>query len=534
MQRILNQLGLLFVFSLFFTACTAPQVTQGQIAVRVTSDGNTAQLEVPAGSTVEQALTLAGVSLNDLDRVEPPTYTLLSEGGEIHVVRVTEDFSIEEVILPFEKQVVKNESLPDGETRLIQPGVNGLQEITYRRVIEDGLEISLSVVKTVNVKEPVAEIVMVGSQTPYIPVSISGRLAFLAGGNAWVMEGTTGNRRPVITTGDLDGQIFRLSPGGDWLLFTRRSEEEGTINTLWAAKIEGPDEIEIDLQVENIIHFADWVPTSVLRVAYSTVEPRDAPPGWQANNDLQLLSFSTSGWVSRPAVALESNSGGIYGWWGMSFALAPDGLRLGYARPDGVGVLDLREDTDTFLVPIFDITPLQTQSDWAWVPGLNWSPTGNILYTVNHAASQGIESPEESPLFDLTALPLEGGAPINLTPQSGMFTYPVPSPIVVHDSGELSYQLAYLQSIFPTQSKTSRYRLVIMDRDGSNRQVLFPEEGSPGLDPQEVLWAPEPVAGVDGYWIAFLHQGNLWVVNSITGETQQLSGDGLINRLDWR
>ncbi len=261
-------------------ACSAPQVTQGVINVSVSVDGRTANLEVAAGSTVQQTLEQAGIDLEPLDRTEPPDYTVLTDGDAVRVIRVTEEFSIEEIVLPFDRQIVKNEALPEGESRLVQPGVNGLQEITYRRVYEDGVEVSLSPVKSVILQEPVPEIVMIGSQTPFTAVPIPGRLAYLSAGNAWVMEITSGNRRPVVATGDLDGQVFRLSPDGEWLLFSRRSTQENVINTLWAAKITGNDELLIDLQTENIIHFADWVPgSSVLRVVYSTVEPRSTAPG---------------------------------------------------------------------------------------------------------------------------------------------------------------------------------------------------------------------------------------------------------------
>jgi len=544
---------LFFAIFALLIGCTPPQVTQqGQISVRLTADDRTAEFQVPAGSTVEDALQFAGITLESLDRTDPPLFTLLTEGSEVIVTRVTEEFTVEEVVLPFDQQTVRNESLPEGETRLVQPGVNGLQEITYRRVYEDGVEVSVSPVKVVTLQEAVAEIVMVGSQTPFGQVSIPGKLAYISAGNAWVMEGTTANRRPVIITGDLDGRVFKLSPDGAWLLFTRRSGpetesndetasgDENTINTLWAAKIDDDSGLLIDLQVANVIHFADWVPTSNLRVAYSTVEPRDAAPGWQANNNLELVSFSTTGWLSRRTVALEPNSGGIYGWWGVSFAWSPDGLRLGYARPDGIGILDLRDEEITFDSPALKITPLQTQGDWAWVPGLAWSPTGNVLYTVEHPAAEGIDSAEQSPNFNLTAVPLENNVPgaIPIVPQSGMFTYPIPSPVQTLPSGEQAYEIAYLQAIFPTQSDTSRYRLVVMDRDGSNRRVLFPTEGAPGLEPQQVLWAPQPTGeeqtNPTGYWLAVIYQGNLWLVHSQTGEHRQLTGDGLVDRMDWR
>lgn len=524
-------IGLLLVL---LAACTAPQAAPSMIAVRITADGATGDISVPAGSTVQDALAAAGIAAQSPDRVDPPVYTVLAEGTEIRIVRVTEEFFVEQVVIPFEKQVVRNESLPEGETRLIQPGVNGLHEITVRRSFEDGVEVSSGTIKTVVLQEAVPEIIMVGSQTPFTQVEISGRLAYLSGGNAWVMEGSTGSRRPVVTTGDLDGQVFRLSPNGEWLLFTRRSDEDGQINSLWASRIVGSEELLIDLGVDNVIHFADWVPNSVLRVAYSTVEPRETAPGWQANNDLQLVSFSTSGWVAKPTVALDANAGGIYGWWGTSFSLAPDGLRLAYARPDGVGVLDLREDVETFLRPILEMAPLNTQGDWAWVPGIAWAPTGNFLFTVNHTAGSGTVAPEDSPHFDLTAVPLDVGGPLPLARDAGMFAYPVPSPVQVQANGEPAYWIAYLQAVFPAQSETSRYQLVVMDRDGSNRRTLFPAEGEPGLPPQQVLWSPSVSAGTGGHWIAFLDDGNLILVDSVSGQSFQLTGDGLIDRLDWR
>ena len=102
---------------------------------------------------------------------------------------------------------------------------------------------------------------MTGVQTPFVPVAIPGRLVYLRDGNAWMIEETTGNRQAIVTKGDLDGYIFSLSTDGTWLLFTRRSKEEGQINSLWAAQI-GKKRPIIDLEVKNVVYFADWVPGS--------------------------------------------------------------------------------------------------------------------------------------------------------------------------------------------------------------------------------------------------------------------------------
>ena len=34
------------------------------------------------------------------------------------------------------------------------------------------------------------------------------------------MEGSTANRIPLVTSGDLDGRVLKLSRDGNWLLYT--------------------------------------------------------------------------------------------------------------------------------------------------------------------------------------------------------------------------------------------------------------------------------------------------------------------------
>jgi hypothetical protein len=356
---------------------------------------------------------------------------------------------------------------------------------------------------------------------------------YLLGGNAWVMEETTGNRRPVVSTGDLDGRVFELSPDGKWLLYTRRGSAEDTINTLWAAQVESGSTVVVDFKVENIAHAAHFAPDSS-RVVYSSVEPRSAAPGWQANNDLNQVSVSSSGFTNRQSQLLEANSGGVYGWWGTIFRWGPLDTGLAFARPDSIGLVN---ETDSTLTSLAGVLPLQTGGDWAWVPGMNWSPDGKFLYSVAHIAPEGSSDPETSQQFDLVAVPVEPGPPITLATQVGMFAYPVPSPLqpaVRADVQVNDFLVAYLQAIFPAQSETSRYRLVVVDRDGSNRRVLFPAEGEQGISPQEVVWSPQPMNADGSFMIALVHQENIWLVNLQDGQAQQITGDGFITRIDWR
>ncbi|MDP1545355.1 MAG: G5 domain-containing protein [Anaerolineales bacterium] len=515
----------LLTFSTLIFACRSPQLGE-DITVTITADGLTREVSVPVGSAVSQALQTAGLATGSLDETEPPLYTVLGNGDTVTLTRVIEQFDTEQVVVPFERQIIRNETLAEGETRLVQAGVNGLEELTYRRILEDNVEISKTVVKTVVLKESLPEIVMVGAQSSYAPLNIPGTLAYLAGGNAWIMEGSTANRRVIVSTGDLDGRIFTLSPNGEYLVFTRKSNKpaDQEINTLWAVRARNLDPKLISLQAKNVVHFAAWIPGSN-SVAYSTVEPRNAAPGWQANNDLYRVSI-TGG---SPRRLLSANSGGVYGWWGMSFAFAPDG-RLAYARPDGIGLVD---QDGGYLKPLLGITPLNTHSDWAWIPPIAWGADGNSLYFVSHAPAPSPIASEESPYFDLSAISFSSEAAVSFINSAGMFSYPSVSPMRT-EGREKYYQVAYLQSIFIEQSDTSRYRLMVMDRDGSNNRLLFPPADANGIEPQIPAWSPAPLERQSGDFLAVVYQGNLWLVDSGSGDTYQVTGDGLVGKIDWK
>ena len=523
----INPIFTVILIFVFLVSCSPSSTPGAMIEIVVLADGQSLPIEVEEKTSVATALEKAGIQLNNLDRVEPESFKLITEPTQIVVVRVIEEFDVEEQVIPFEQQTVQNESIPKGQTLLIQPGSNGSQQITYRRVMEDGVQKSRSIFQVAVVKDPVPEITMVGVQTPFTSLSIPGRIAYLIAGNAWVMDGSTGERRPVVTTGDLDGRIFNISRDGRWLLFTRKAPSEGgNINSLYAVDIAREGQSLIDLGVNNVIHHADWIPNQENTFSYSTVEPSDAPPGWQANNDLWIMTFTSSGSVIRNENIIESNSGGTYGWWGTDFSWSPDGNNLAYSRPDEVGLVDQEEGAFSVLQKII---PFDSRSDWAWIPPLEWSPDSQFLLFLDHSAAQDDSQSGSSPDFDLRAVFPGSNAPVTIVPLAGMFAYPSTSSFQMNDR----YQIAYLQAIFPARSDTSRYKIVLMDRDGSNKSVVFPPEGSAGMEPQSVIWSP-PGDEDQTERLAFLYQGNIWFLDFPGLVSHQVTGDGLISRMDWR
>ena len=502
------------------------------ISIQIDVDDKSIPLEVPKGTSVDTALQNAGITLSGSDRVEPSGSMLLVEDSHIRVIRVEEVVETEQAVIPFQVLRQPTEDLPTGQEKLLQSGKNGLREIVYIRVFENGEEVSFSEVSSRELEAAVDEIILVGVQSSIAPISLPRPLVYISNGNAWIMDQSTANRSLIVSTGDLDGRVLRLSEDGSWLLFTRTEEDEDIINSLWAVEVESGGTLLIELDTLNVIHFADWFSVSEQKFASSTVEPRLSAPGWQANNDLIIKVFSNNGWTSRVSTLQETNYGGVYGWWGTDYQVAPDRDYVVYSSPDQVGIITVEEaDKNTLL----DIVPYKTQGDWAWMPGIGIGPLGNVIYTVDHAAQDGSSTTEESPLFDLVAIPLLGGGVRTLVDNVGMFAYPLPSPIQAKPTGEASYQVAYLQAVFPEQSSTSNYRVGIMDRDGSNQQLIFPSQDKPGLQPSRGwgAWSPEPMDGEDALPLAVIYEGNIWIINPLTEEFWQVTGDGRVQALDW-
>jgi hypothetical protein len=109
-----------------------------------------------------------------------------------------------------------------------------------------------------------------------------------------------------------------------------------------------------------------------------------------------------------------------------------------------------------------------------------------------------------------------------------MFANPSVSPGIVLGGGERGYLVAYLQSLSPLESDDSRYRLMVIDRDGSNRRELFPPEGDAGLEAQHIAWSP------GGERIVLIYRDDLWIIDAASGASQQITGDGQALAFDWK
>ncbi|MEW5959508.1 MAG: G5 domain-containing protein [Chloroflexota bacterium] len=511
-----SKLGLLWlpIVSILLAVACQPQPTQVFIEV----DGGRQALTTEA-TTVREALAEARISLETLDRVDPDLYTQLEPGLVIVVTRVREDIETRREIIPFERQVVTNEALAAGETRLVQLGVNGEEEITIRIVYENGVEASRTEVARTTVIEAEPEILVTGVQGNLPEVPIAGTIAYLSNGNAWLMRDSSGSRRALTSEGKLDGRVLSLAPDGRRLVYTTKLTDEIDLplNELWLASTTIVGEPPLSLSIQGVLQAA-WSPViTESRLAYTTAARVANPPGWKANNDLWLLDLNQA--RPAPQELLPPSTAGLYPWWGTTFTWSPQGNRLAYARADQIGVVDLTisKTLSSTVSSLVDFVPLTTFSEWVWTPGLSWSPDGQFLAAAVHGPPVAGEPAAESQVFDLWLLDAAGVISARVATQVGMWANPAWGPAGI----------AFGEAINPLQSASSRYRLQLIDRDGSNKRQLFPFQEEPGVQFPELAWSP------DGKNLLFIFNGNLYLTGSDGAPPQQLTIDGQASRPQW-
>jgi hypothetical protein len=499
---------------------------EGFHSVTLLVDGKTYGVETEA-LTVGDLLAEASISLDEDDRVEPPETTFVESDMVVRVVRVEVYTESEEHEIPFERLTVRDASVPEGETRLLEPGVVGLEEWVYRVTEEDGVQIGRQLINRVTIREAQDEVILIGAQAELRTVPITGTIAYLANQNAWAMQTTSANRRRLSDSWDLDSRVFSLSSNGSALLYTRAVTEtdlQAPLNTLWMIDTAAADAEPIPLEAEGVL-WADWAPECTgiptgfgCRIAYTTGSRVESNPDWKAENDLWLASpRGSDGALLGQRLVVEPSAGGVYGWWGTELAWAPDGESIAYARADEAGVIDLYTGSATALA---SFAPYRTFAPWAWVPAVSWSPEGAFIAAVIHGPAPTGEAPEDSPVFDVWVIEADGSLEAELASEAGMWACPTYAAESDH--------IAFGRARSPYVSQTSGYDVYIMDRDGSDQRHVFPPEGEIGLPYPNLAWGP------GGKQLVVIYRGNLFLIDTDDGEAVQLTSEGGVTSVRWQ
>ncbi|NWF68808.1 MAG: G5 domain-containing protein [Chloroflexi bacterium] len=517
---------------LLLTSCRPPE-ERPSLLVSLVADGVERTYAYDYPVTVEQFLIDAEVERAELDRVNPPLYTQITDGMRVTIVRVSESTECQREDIPYQVETIPSEAVPAGEEFLGRAGQNGVREICYRIRTEDGLRLDPVQISSTVITEPQNEIVYVRPSTELDPVPINGTLAYISNGNVWIMRGSTETKRTLTNTSDLDQRVFSLSPDGRRLIFTRDTSggSAALSNQLWYIPDTTLDAAPIQLVPTNLL-YAEWLPGAENTISYSTAEGRETSPGWRALNDLWVMRIApNNGDILDISEVVAESAGGIFGWWGTRYQWSPDGTQLACARADGVGFVDFEARA---CVITLSFAYYNTSGDWSWRTTLDWSPDGALLASTVHGLPVGDEAPENSPAFHLTVTDFEGAFATNLVENAGIWSTPRYSPLItLPDSPYPQGYLAYLRARDWSNSinDLAQYDLVVADRDGSNARVIFPQPDQAGLTArgfaQDYVWSP------DATQIALIYQGNLWVVNVTTGAAQQITLDGAASKPLW-
>src|SRR5659263_229887 len=104
----MKKLFLVIPIILLLAACQIALPGSDTVSVSIKVDGNSKSINVAKGTTIQQALLSANIELSSLDRVEPSLSSTVASETQIKVIRVVEEFDVEESVSPFENQTVKN------------------------------------------------------------------------------------------------------------------------------------------------------------------------------------------------------------------------------------------------------------------------------------------------------------------------------------------------------------------------------------------------------------------------------------------
>lgn len=136
----------------------------------VVYDGQTQQVRtnvLTAGALLRQL----GVVLGPHDRVEPSILAYPGEASTIRVVRVNQAVETLHSRIAFDRRTEQSSSLEMGTRRVQTPGVEGIKENVYRILYEDGRVASRTLVSSQTIREPVAEVSLVGTNRPALSSS---------------------------------------------------------------------------------------------------------------------------------------------------------------------------------------------------------------------------------------------------------------------------------------------------------------------------------------------------------------------------
>lgn len=117
-------------------------------------------------TSVSNLLKEQGVTLGELDKVNYRLDSKIHANMKIEIIRVEKVTKVVEETLSYATEKQRGLSLLKGESELITKGKNGQKKITYEIVKENGKPVVKYMVSEEVTKEPVTEVILIGTKVP--------------------------------------------------------------------------------------------------------------------------------------------------------------------------------------------------------------------------------------------------------------------------------------------------------------------------------------------------------------------------------
>lgn len=117
-------------------------------------------------TSVSNLLKEQGVTLGELDKVNYRLDSKIHANMKIEIIRVEKVTKVVEETLSYSTEKQRGLSLLKGERELITKGKNGQKKITYEIVKENGKPVVKYMVSEEVTKEPVTEVILIGTKVP--------------------------------------------------------------------------------------------------------------------------------------------------------------------------------------------------------------------------------------------------------------------------------------------------------------------------------------------------------------------------------
>jgi uncharacterized protein YabE (DUF348 family) len=135
------------------------------VSIRLNIDGKSKRV-ITNAPDVGYLLDSLGVVLRRHDRVEPGIEEALLTGQSVNVTRVQFERAVEHKQIPFTTVTKPTEALIRGERQVQRYGNAGMHEYVYRVRLENGAVKGRELLDDKRVREPVSQIILVGTRDP--------------------------------------------------------------------------------------------------------------------------------------------------------------------------------------------------------------------------------------------------------------------------------------------------------------------------------------------------------------------------------